>query len=453
MRIIQLQAENFKRIKAVEITPDGDMVEVRGDNGAGKSSILDAIESVLRGKSHSPSVPLRTGTERGIVRLDLGANGTTELIVTMKMTRGGQTLTVESADKKASFKSPQAMLDAMIGALSFDPLAFTNMKPRDQFEALRKTVTIDYDFAAATLANQRDFEDRTDVNRQAKQKRAAAEAIVVAPDLPAAPVDESALTDRLQSVARDNAALDVERADRVHRRQGIERQRRDVDQSRAAENDLATEIAQLRFRITELEGKAEAQRTTTQILAERLESSIKAMDELPPIADPVDASAVRAELERARVTNRAISERERRAAILVEADGLEKKSAALTKSIDERNAARDAAIAATAMPVPGLGFGDGIVLLDGVPFEQAASSQQLRVSVAIAMAANPKLRIIRIKDGGLLGPTALKQIGEMAREGDYQIWIETVDVSGQIGFVIEDGLVVSTPKSRAAKGR
>lgn len=42
MKIIRLDAANVKRLKAVEITPDGTLQVVTGANGAGKSSVLDA---------------------------------------------------------------------------------------------------------------------------------------------------------------------------------------------------------------------------------------------------------------------------------------------------------------------------------------------------------------------------------------------------------------------------
>ena len=37
MKIIELQAENVKRLKAVEITPDGTLQVIGGKNAQGKS--------------------------------------------------------------------------------------------------------------------------------------------------------------------------------------------------------------------------------------------------------------------------------------------------------------------------------------------------------------------------------------------------------------------------------
>ena len=39
MKIIQLEARNVKRLKAVEIRPDGNVIVIGGKNGAGKSSV------------------------------------------------------------------------------------------------------------------------------------------------------------------------------------------------------------------------------------------------------------------------------------------------------------------------------------------------------------------------------------------------------------------------------
>ena len=86
MRIIRLQAEGFKRLVAVDITPEGDLVEIRGNNGNGKSSVLDAIFAALGGAAAFPAKPVREGEEAAVIRLDLG-----ELLVTRYFTAAGTT--------------------------------------------------------------------------------------------------------------------------------------------------------------------------------------------------------------------------------------------------------------------------------------------------------------------------------------------------------------------------
>src|SRR3990167_8194324 len=133
LTVVSLIAENVKKIRAVEIRPTGELVEITGRNGAGQSSVLDSLWWALAGAKHTQAGPLRKGARRARNRLDLG-----ELIVERRFTETGSTLTVEKADG-ARFPSPQTMLDALLGALAFDPLAFVNQDPREQFEALRRT--------------------------------------------------------------------------------------------------------------------------------------------------------------------------------------------------------------------------------------------------------------------------------------------------------------------------
>jgi hypothetical protein len=91
--------------------------------------------------------------------------------------------------------------------------------------------------------------------------------------------------------------------------------------------------------------------------------------------------------------------------------------------------------------VPGLGFDDDGVTYNGVPFSQCSSAEQLRVSLGVAMALNPRIRVLRITDGSLLDAENLAVIEEMADLQDFQVWIERVAEDGEVGVVIEDGAV------------
>src|SRR5262245_55130191 len=119
LRIVKLEAANVKRLTAVAIEPDGNLVVIGGKNGAGKSSVLDSIAFALGGKDLLCEEPLRNGTEKGHVSVDLG-----DLHVRRTFTPdGGSTLVVANADG-ARYPSPQKVLDALVGKLCFDPLDF-----------------------------------------------------------------------------------------------------------------------------------------------------------------------------------------------------------------------------------------------------------------------------------------------------------------------------------------
>ena len=73
MKIINLKINNFKGIKAVDITPTDDTVIISGKNGAGKSSVLDSIFYALSYKSASKQIPeaVRNGENESSITIDL----------------------------------------------------------------------------------------------------------------------------------------------------------------------------------------------------------------------------------------------------------------------------------------------------------------------------------------------------------------------------------------------
>ena len=66
-----------------------------------------------------------------------------------------------------------------------------------------------------------------------------------------------------------------------------------------------------------------------------------------------------------------------------------------------------------------------------------SSAEQIRIGVALAMAADPALRVIRISDGSLMDPASLQTITELAAANDFQVWIEIVGDDADI--IIEEG--------------
>ncbi|HEY1035573.1 MAG TPA: AAA family ATPase [Pseudoxanthomonas sp.] len=422
MKILRLEAENVKKLRAVEIVPDGSLVQITGPNGSGKSSVLDAIYMALAGTKAIPSKPVRAGADKARITLDLG-----EVIVTRRFTAAGGTTIVVEAANGARFPSPQKMLDDLLGALTFDPLAFSRMEPRKQLETLRGLVTIDVDIDELDRLNARDYDERTEANRKAKTLRVQAEGIKADPTAPHEPVDVSELTAQMERAGEHNADIERRRANRDAAATKISEERGIAERS-------AKRAAELREAAEQLERDAVA----AERRADGLQAKIDAAGDLPA---PVDTAEIRARIDQAAATNAAVERNIRRRSLEAQAAEAEQESAALTERMEERKRQRAEAIASAAMPVEGLSFGDGEVIYNGLPFDQASSAEQLRVSVAIAMAANPKLRVLRIKDGSLLDENGLRLVGEMAEAADYQVWIEQVDTSGKVGIVMEDGAV------------
>jgi hypothetical protein len=446
MKIIAFEAENIKRIAVASIKPDGSpLVEITGKNRQGKTSVLDAIFWALAGAEAIQSKPIRKGADRALIRLDLG-----ELVVTRRFTAqddGGFTtsIKVENAEG-ASFKTPQTMLDKLLGKLTFDPLEFTRMKPADQFEACRKFVP-HFDFDAFADAQNKDFTARTEVNRSAKQLRAQAEGINFE-TLSEGARDESELVAQLEQAGVTNADIELRRANREKAAADAERFEQDALALKGRANEKREQAARL-----VAEAEAEEKRAADWI-AEGADLKARIL-EAGPLPAPVETQAIKDAIAAAREHNgrvaAAMEAAKRKRELETQAAAAEKQSTDLTAQMDARNKTKLAAIAQATLPVEGLSFGDNCILLDGLPFDQGSDAQQLEASVAIAAAMNPKLRVIRIRDGSLLDKEAFELLGEFAQRHDMQIWVETV-ASGRPGaVVIEDGRVAGAEEKPAAE--
>lgn len=439
LRIVELRAENLKRLKAIEIKPDpnGGLVVIAGKNGQGKTSVLDAILFALAGTAAQKGTPrpIRDGADHAEVVLDLG-----DLIVTRKWTTAGQTLTVTAADG-AKYSSPQRMLGDLIGKLSFDPLAFSQLSEKDQRRQLLALVELPFDVDALDRERLAVFDERTEINRDAKHLAAQIDGLERPRDgLPTEPVEAAEVHPEELSVT---AALDAYRAGQEHNRRYFT-EMADHESALARVNRAREALAAARQLLTQAEEALAASPKPVDDDLPDLDALRAAVDEVEQVnqqrrtkADEINRRA----REEAAETNRQIAhaaEYARQHQILTDTEDAADNLTERLADIDQDKAD---ALANAKMPIPGLGFDDTGVTYQGVPFSQCSAAERLRVSLAMAMALNPKLRVIRITDGSLLDSDNMRLIEEMASARGFQCWVERVDESGTVGVVIEDGEV------------
>lgn len=403
MKIIELRAENIKRLKAVDITPDGTLQVVAGRNAQGKSSVLDAIWLALGGGKAGKETtrPIRDGEEKASVTLDMG-----ELVVTRTWTTAGTKLQVQSADG-ATHKSPQGMLDALVGQLSFDPLAFTRLSAREQRDSLLDLVELDVDIDQLDAERQQAYDQRTQVGRDGK----AIGDVSVDDSLPE---DEQSAS---ELIARIREAQEVEYNN------GSERE--NLESMKRSHLDLYEQIQRLQAEWKEL--------------GDSIDKQEELVAHLP---QPADTAELEQQLSTVEETNAAIRTNNQAKEQQAQKDQLRTQYEGLTQSIDDLDKRKADALAAAEFPVEGLAFDEHGVTYQGVPFSQASSAEQIKVSLAMAMALNPKLRVLRIMDGSLLDDESIQVIAEQLKEHDFQLFLEKVGDADQGAVIIEDGEVV-----------
>jgi hypothetical protein len=440
--IRELQVENYKKVRVVEIRPDGRLVEITGRNGQGKTSILDAIWFALKGTKALPDKKtsvVRKGSERTRVKL-----GTDDFTVIRSLGRDGTapTVQIEMAPGKKRDKTPQDFLDDFLGRLTFDPLEFIAMDSADQVEELKKAASVDIDFEAIAAENDTDFNERRAINREVTSLEARIGTLTVLEGLPKEKLDEATILAKLndageankraQQTFQDKQNLGAEAARMLLKLQANNRFINEQDEL-IAELEKKVELAKQAKKVAIEDGKT---------IAKEHRAAEKAFHDAPA-GEPIDVGALTQELQSAQRTNRAIDTRTEYNALRAELDAKKRASANLTRQMEARDEKKRTALAKAKMPVEGLTFDENGVQFKGVPLENMGEGEQLRIAAEIGMAANPRLRVLCIRRGEALDDHGLKLLAELAEQRDFQLWITKVDSSGKVGIVLEDGMVVA----------
>lgn len=430
-KIIQLKAENFKRLSAVEITPAGNVVIIGGNNAQGKTSVLDSIEAALGGEPDIKT-PVKRGATKSRIVVDLG-----NIVVERRFTdQGGTSLVVRNKDGIKQM-SPQAILDKLVGTLTFDPLAFSREKPVRQAEILRGIVGID--FTDEDKRREAHFDKRTDVKRDAKALESRMAAMPHHDDAPDAEVTAGEIVEKQQTAISKNAENEAFRVEMRAMKTDLENVKESKKQADAAMRDLEEK---LRFARTKLE-------EYDALEVSRAEAHQKLVEKCEQLKDE-DLSPYREQLSGIESANRKFRDNAARAEVVKQFKAKTQEAETHTAVIEEIDANKRKLTMEAKFPIDGLSLdASGNVIFDSFPLDQASESEKLKVSVAIGLVLNPSLKVILIRDGSLLDESSMKVIAEMAKAKDAQIWLERVGAGDPTAVIIEDGHIAGVEPPKA----
>jgi DNA repair ATPase RecN len=407
VKIINLKSRNIKGIKAIDITPKGDVVIISGKNGAGKTSALDSIWYILcwkAGAGKTP-MPIRKGEKEaeGEVTLcedlsleDIAKGKIPEVlfIVNRVWTSNGKTQLRVTNGKGLKYTTPQKLLDDFIGYLSFDPRLFSQMKGREQRQVLIDLTGFDTTEIEKKIAFL--YDQRLEKGREVKMLTGNREEITIE-DLPEELISINDISNELQEAMLVNTKID--------------------DSIRNKEQALK-EIERLKDVIASCEDYLLLNnRIPVDSLKEKLSESQKINEQI-----------------RARDRNRIADRKENKA---------KNEYNDFTQEINEQTKIMEDGLKENWHKIPDqkLSLTETGITYDGTPYSQISYSEQLKICIKIGMALNPKLKVLRISDWSLLDDKSKEIVRQMSREFGYQIWVEEVDDTGNKGFYIEEGEV------------
>lgn len=429
MKIAHVKISNILGITELEFTPDG-FNEISGPNGTGKTSVLEAIKSVIVG-GHDATL-LRKGADKGEVVLVLD-DGTE---IRKRVTARQSPLDVVRDGKKVT--RPTDVVKALTDLLSVNPIDFLRAKKQDRVKVLLEAMPLVADadrlkeitgipvhvesgahaLSVIEAVRKQVYDDRTGTNRAVKEKDATINQLKLAmPDAPegvdgnedqiAAAVDEARnakdaelkrIDDKLAGIrAEHQSAVDAIRAEAQAKIDAIK-----------AEAVAAVEAKQAE--LAEIEGKASAQREKT--ITKFNDATAPLNQSLAVIRANRGAAAKR---EQALETIKQMEQ---------ELEDLKADSEAQTKALADIDAYKEELL--KSLPIPGVEIIDGEIYRDGVPFDRLNTASQVGIAVEIAKLRAGELGVVCVDGLELLDPAAFDEFRDRALESNLQLFVSRV---------------------------
>ena len=426
VKITSFEAENVKRIKAVQFTPSEDgLTIIGGKNANGKTSVLDSIVYALGGEKYRPKNFNRDGSAvPGKIRIEL-SNG---LIVE----RSGKNATLKVTDPTGR-KAGQKLLNEFIEPLALNLPKFLNASDKEKSETLLQIIGVGEELAELDKQENLIYSERTLVGRDADKKAKLAEALEYYPDAPEELVSASELIKQQQEILAKNGRN---------------------EEFRQKANDLEKKEALAWEKVTLAQAELEKAQT-------RLEELKKEFNEVSEAKEAAffDASKLEdestAEIEESIANIEEINRRVRanltKANAIDEAEQLRNEYSKMTDKLEEVRNKRKALLDSADLPLEGLSVNEGALVYKGQQWSDMSSAEQLIVATAIVRKLNPECGFVLMDKLEQMDTDTLAEFGSWLEAEGLQVIATRVSTGEECSIIIEDGTVVEAPEKAAAK--
>ena len=423
--ILRLHIKNFQGIRAAELDdlPPAGVIVVQGEVGAGKTSIVNAIEAALGGKAHVHERAIHDGSEGFEIDLELSNGYKIDLHSTPANPRG--VLSVVGPDDG---KFGQTKLNSFVGPLSFDPLSFLSLSTEKQ-NAIIMSLDSDVDrpgrIKALRAEREELKEERKPFTRELLKIRQQSKPEGDRPEA----VDVSATAARLK-VLNDEAA-----AEAVSRRKATDAER-NLRAAQLKVSAIEDEIDTINDSLT----AAKEALVTAQDEDSQLRVVVdEAVRDILPNPDVNEIVALEASLADADEISRSMAPWNEWDRAVASESVLKDQAAVVTKLIEENAAAEVAEFASIEMPIQDMEIDPtGEILWRGRPLDLASGGEGISIAVAVAFAVNDELQVCLLNEANNIGKKQLEALHVAAKERPFQIWACRLEGEGDI--TVEDGV-------------
>lgn len=420
VKIASLELENVKRIKAVRLVPtEKGLTVIGGNNGQGKTSVLDAIAWALGGDRYKPSSPAREGSMvPPRIRIEL-SNG-------LVVERTGKNSALKVTDPTGQ-RGGQQLLNSFVEELALNLPKFMESNGKEKADTLLRIIGVGDRLYELERQEKQLYNQRLAIGRIADQKTKFAAEMPFYDGVPQKPVSAFELIQRQQEILARNGENQRKRealADITRRKQRTYEELTRLEAQIKQLKEQETKLYQLYNQYTEDEKTAQK---STQDLQD--ESTTALEEDLRDI-EAINIK-VRANLDREKAEE--------------DAKGYQEQYDSLSGEIEQTRREKYELLHGARMPLEGLSVEDGELTYHGIKWDGMSSSEQLKVSTAIIRQLNPQCGFVLLDKLEQMDLTTLQEFGGWMEKENLQAIATRVSTGGECSVIIEDGSTQAEP--------
>lgn len=409
IKINKLEIENVKRVKAVKMEPTANgLTIIGGNNGQGKTSVLDSIAWALGGNKFKPSQAQREGSAIPPNLHIVMSNG---LIVERK----GKNSDLKVIDPDGN-KAGQNLLDSFIDELALNLPKFMQQSSREKASTLLQIIGVGEQLVLLEKEEQDTYNRRHAIGQIADQKEKFAKEQEYYPDAPKDLVSASDLIKEQQEILARNGENQRKRENLASIQRMHEKASSDVER-------LKKELSEAETKLTNaIQDLVTANKSVENLVDEstaELEKSITEIDEIN--------RKVRANLDKDKAEEDARGYRAEYEELTEALTDVRKRKAALLESAD--------------LPLAGLSVEDGELIYNGFKWDNMSGSDQLKVATAIVRKLNSNCGFVLLDKLEQMDQESLKEFGAWLEAEGLQAIATRVSTGEECSIIIEDGYV------------
>lgn len=440
---------------------NGNSIEITGQKGAGKTSVLDAIRYCLTNRSNRDWI-IKEGENEGEIIVETDSGLTID-----RKARTNKADSININENGNRITKPETFLKSIITPLQLNPVEFTQMTKQEQNRAILDLIDfkwdmnwikeqfgeipqgVDYEQNILQILNDIQsengvyFQSRQDINREIRNKKAFVEDI--AKDIPSdyqaekwKNYDLSSKYEELMKIRDRNNKIERARAFKDsydNKLRGIEATREmeisGAEKVIANEKDnLNSTIARLKAEIKacedklltiddKLQDKVKIANSNYDVAKAKLDSDIGVAEQFISLSiTPVDD--LQNEINEAEKMMKHLNEYFRMTSMQSEIAELKEVSEAYTEKIELARELPGEILETATLPVEGLTVKDGIPLINGLPISNRSDGELLELCVDIAIHNPSGLQIILIDGAEKLDDISRKKLYEKCKDKGLQ---------------------------------